>query len=215
MMPIAVASRGERRRVGPHWRRAAVRPDRRLRETEVQDLHVPSPRTLMFAGFKSRWMMPCSCAASSASAICFAIGCLGDRDRRPRAMRSASVGPSTSSMHQAAHAGHVLEAVDCGDVRMVERGEHLRLSLETRQPVGVATNAALDSTLIATSRLSLASRARYTSPIPPSPSFAMTSYRTETGPGDQGQFGGVSIRREASPRVCGAGSDHPAGRWRL
>ena len=28
----------------------------------------------MLAGFRSRWMMPCSCAASSASAICFAIG---------------------------------------------------------------------------------------------------------------------------------------------
>ena len=38
---------------------------------------VPSGRTLIFAGFKSRWMMACSCAASSASAIW-------------RAMRSAS-----------------------------------------------------------------------------------------------------------------------------
>ena len=35
---------------------------------------VPSGRSLMFAGFRSRWMMPCSCAASSASAICLAIG---------------------------------------------------------------------------------------------------------------------------------------------
>ena len=35
---------------------------------------VPSARTLMFAGLRSRWMMPCSCAASRASAICFAIG---------------------------------------------------------------------------------------------------------------------------------------------
>ena len=34
----------------------------------------PSARTLMFAGFRSRWMIPCSCAASSASAICLAIG---------------------------------------------------------------------------------------------------------------------------------------------
>ena len=63
----------------------------------------PSPcrpaRTLMFAGFRSRWMMPCSCAASSASAICFAIGSasssgigplrdpLGER-RRPRPVPS-------------------------------------------------------------------------------------------------------------------------------
>ena len=37
---------------------------------------VPSGRTLMLAGFRSRWMMPCSCAASSASAIC-----LRDRQR--------------------------------------------------------------------------------------------------------------------------------------
>ena len=30
---------------------------------------VPSGRSLMFAGLRSRWMMPFSCAASSASAI--------------------------------------------------------------------------------------------------------------------------------------------------
>ena len=42
-------------------------------------------------GFRSRWMIPCSWAASRASAICFAMG-IG-----PSAMRSASVGPSTSS----------------------------------------------------------------------------------------------------------------------
>ena len=34
----------------------------------------PSGRTLIFAGLRSRWMIPCSCAASSASAICLAIG---------------------------------------------------------------------------------------------------------------------------------------------
>ena len=54
---------------------------------------MPSGRTLMLAGFRSRWMIPCSCAASSASAICFAmgsasstgIGALRDaiRERRP------------------------------------------------------------------------------------------------------------------------------------
>ena len=35
---------------------------------------VPSGRILMFAGFRSRWMIPCSCAASRASAICLAMG---------------------------------------------------------------------------------------------------------------------------------------------
>ena len=46
---------------------------------------VPSGRTLMFAGLRSRWMMPCSCAASSASAICFAIGSASSS--RDRALR--------------------------------------------------------------------------------------------------------------------------------
>ena len=50
---------------------------------------VPSARTLMFAGFRSRWMMPCSCAASSASAICFAIGSASSSGMGPRARRCA------------------------------------------------------------------------------------------------------------------------------
>ena len=48
---------------------------------------VPSGRTLMFAGFRSRWTMPCSCAASSASAICFAIGSASSSGIAPRAIR--------------------------------------------------------------------------------------------------------------------------------
>ena len=55
----------------------------------------------MLAGFKSRWMMACSCAASSASAICFAIGNASSIGIAPCAMRSARVGPSTSSITSA------------------------------------------------------------------------------------------------------------------
>jgi hypothetical protein len=58
---------------------------------------VPSSRTLMFAGFRSRWMIPCSWAASRASAICFAIGNASSSGMGPFAIRSATVGPSTSS----------------------------------------------------------------------------------------------------------------------
>ena len=36
-------------------------------------LAVPSGRTLIFAGLRSRWTIPCSCAAPSASASCLAI----------------------------------------------------------------------------------------------------------------------------------------------
>ena len=66
----------------------------------------PSGVILMFAGFRSRWTMPFSCAASSASAICRAIvERLGERQARdvPSALREralsvrASVSPSTSS----------------------------------------------------------------------------------------------------------------------
>jgi hypothetical protein len=41
------------------------------------------------AGFRSRWMMPRSCAYSSASAICFATGSASSRGTGPFAIRSA------------------------------------------------------------------------------------------------------------------------------
>ena len=97
---------------------------------------VPSSRTLMLAGFKSRWMIPCSCAASSASAICFAIGSASsseiaaacDAIRQSRRRRPA---PSQAL-------GDVLElfeAVDVRDVRMIERGEDLGFTLEPCESV--------------------------------------------------------------------------------
>jgi hypothetical protein len=47
---------------------------KRFRQPEVQHLHTPVRVTLMLLGFKSRWVMPRSWAASSASAICLAMG---------------------------------------------------------------------------------------------------------------------------------------------
>jgi hypothetical protein len=64
-------------------------------------LTVPSLRTLMFAGFRSRWMIPCSCASSSASRICRAIGNASSRGIAPRAIRCDRSSPSTSSMTSA------------------------------------------------------------------------------------------------------------------
>ena len=58
---------------------------------------VPSGRSFTFAGLRSRWTIPSSWAASSASAICRAIGSASSTGIGPSAMRSASVGPSTSS----------------------------------------------------------------------------------------------------------------------
>ena len=50
---------------------------------------------------------------------------------------SESVWPSTSSITSAPHAVRVLEAVDLGNVRMIEGREHLRLALETGETIGV------------------------------------------------------------------------------
>ena len=66
---------------------------------------VPSARILMLAGLRSRWMMPCSCAASSASAICLAIGNASSIGIAPRAIRDDRSSPSTSSMTRAVKSG--------------------------------------------------------------------------------------------------------------
>src|SRR5688572_27965608 len=56
---------------------------------------------------------------------------------------------------------------------------------------------------MATSRLSLVSRARYTSPMPPAPSSDTTSYEPTCWPGERGMLGcvdyGSQIRRYDDP----------------
>ena len=74
---------------------------------------MPSARNLMFAGFRSRWMMPFSCAASSASVICLATGSASSSGIGPRAMRSARVGHLDELHHQRLYAISLFEAVDC------------------------------------------------------------------------------------------------------
>jgi len=62
---------------------------------------VPSARTLILAGLRSRWIIPCSCAASSARAICCAMGRASSSAIGPWPIRSAKVGPSTNSITSA------------------------------------------------------------------------------------------------------------------
>ena len=108
------------------------------RQPKSKTLTVPSSRTLMFAGFKSRWMTPASCAASSASAICF-------RDRQRLIQRDRSRGDSVgegrpSDQLQDERLGVValLDAVDLRDVGVVQAGEHLRFPLEPREAIRVS-----------------------------------------------------------------------------
>ena len=65
-----------------------------------------------------------------------------DWDAGPCAMRSASVGPSTSSITSAfTPSAVVFEPVDRRDVRVIQRGEDFGLALKARQPVGSAASA--------------------------------------------------------------------------
>jgi hypothetical protein len=58
----------------------------------------PSSVTFTFAGFKSRWTTPFSCAASNASAICSPIFSASSIPIAPARSRSSNVWPATRSM---------------------------------------------------------------------------------------------------------------------
>ena len=63
----------------------------------------------------------------------------------------------------------LFEAVDGRDVRMVQGRQELRFALEPRKVRRIGRQAVAED-LIATLRLSLVSRPRYTSPMAPAPS---------------------------------------------
>ena len=74
-----------------------------------------------------------------------------------------------------------------GDVRMIQRREDFGFALEARDAVGVSAKTSR-RTLMATSRPSRVSRARYTSPIPPAPSPRI-SYAPSRVPAAMGKRG--------------------------
>jgi hypothetical protein len=92
---------------------------------------VPSARTLMFAGLRSRWTIPSSCAASSASAICRAIARVVDRNHTTRdALRQVV---AFDQLHDQRREGRrLLEPVDRCDVWMVQGRQHFSFALKAR-----------------------------------------------------------------------------------
>ena len=119
--------------------REVVRAHRALGEPEVEHLGVPEGVIMTLPGLRSRCTMPRSCAASIAAATCTPT-CerLAQRQRaRARGARPASR-PRPARAPGSGAPARVLEPVDRGDVRVVERGQRLRLALEARQPLGVA-----------------------------------------------------------------------------
>ena len=95
---------------------------------------------IMFAGFRSRWTMPFSCAAASASARAAAIS----RKRasgNPCSRQDAVERLPLDQLHrQEMHVRRFVffNRVDRDDARAIEGGEDLGLTLESREAVGVA-----------------------------------------------------------------------------
>ena len=85
----------------------------------------------------------------------------------------------------------VSDLVDGADVGVVQRDTALASRRNRFRRSGSAAISE-DRTLTATSRSRRASRARYTSPMPPDPSNRSTSYAPRRSPGDQARGGGRS-----------------------
>ena len=94
--------------------------------------------SLMFAGFRSRWTIPFSCAVSSASAICDAMAIASTIGSASFAQPIRQRRPFDELEHERSHAVGLFDAVNRPDVRVIERREQPRFPLEPRQPLGIA-----------------------------------------------------------------------------
>ena len=152
---------------------------------------VPSARTLMLAGFRSRWTTPASCAPSSAAAICARWAALRPAGSGPRAMLRREIIALDQLHHEGRHVGGFSKPVNGGDVRMIQRRERLGFAREPLHTVRDRGRSASGRILSATSRPSLVSRARdQTSPIPPAPSGRKDFVGSKAGAGRKGQVRG-------------------------
>ena len=91
--------------------------------------------TMTFAGFRSRWTMPLSCAATRASASPVAISRIRSTGSPPSGM-SAVERLALDELHgQEVDAVGFLDGVDGDDAGVVEGGERLRLAPEALEPL--------------------------------------------------------------------------------
>ena len=144
-MPVW-ASVGDCERAGALPESGVVRPGPGLREPEVQDLDLAVRGDLHVGGLEV--------AVDDALLVRFLEGLgdlAGDRDRVLHRHRAAlePLGEvlTLDELHrQEVHSGavgprHALEAVDLGDVRVVESGEEPGLAVEPGEPLGVGREA--------------------------------------------------------------------------
>src|SRR5437879_2513578 len=92
---------------------------------------------MILAGFKSRWMIPFSCAASSASMIWRAIARASASGMALATSRTRKGSSIDELEDKKSRAARFLEAVDGRDVRMIQRREELRFTLESGNSVRV------------------------------------------------------------------------------
>ena len=126
----------------------------------------PSLRRKRFSGLMSRCTRPFSCAAARPSATRAAFSAALRTPNGPWRSRERIVSPSSSSVTTKSRLPSCPVSCDRDDVGVRERRDRLRLRLEAGERVAVLRKCS-GSTLIATSRSSRGSRARYTSPILP------------------------------------------------
>ena len=133
--PVIAAGLGQGRAIGFPFRSIPAFP--RLRQPEIQHFDHAVRADFDIRGFQ---------IAMNDPALVRRFERVRDlpRDRqrfvrpiRPRAMRSASVGPSTSSSTSAVDVSDFLQPIDGRDVRVVQRGKDLRFAFEAGQPVGI------------------------------------------------------------------------------
>ena len=126
-------------RVGEFWTSAAEAPDRvhRLGEAEVEDLDLPVGRELDVGGLE---------VAVDDPLLVRRLERLGDLPRDGEGLverQRAALQPfgevfALDELHdEGADAARLLEAVDRGDVGVLQLGQDLRLALEPREAVGV------------------------------------------------------------------------------
>ena len=81
-------------------------------------------------------MMPFSCAASSASAICRAIASASSSGSGPQARTIGQRRPFDELHHEGADAVGHFKSMNRGDVRVVQGREQLRFALDARHELG-------------------------------------------------------------------------------
>ena len=140
MSPAAVpvwARVGDCERSGALPESGSLAPVQALASPKSRTLTLPSGVTLTFAGFRSRWTMPFSWASSRASAICLAMASASSTGIAPALQPLGEVLSLDELEDEEELPVRLLEPVDGGDARVVERREELRLAPEAGEALGV------------------------------------------------------------------------------